>query len=278
MKAESMSFIRLYFLYAENYTFGKAWKTTEHRTPYSLIRYITEGEGLFIIDDELYNVKSGDIIYVPFGANLYCETITQKFSFISIRFTSHILINNIDFLSAYYNIKVHHNSDNTLIYPFFLKILTHANSSQIEKNFVINGCLDLIIAYLIEQSEIKEISSIEKVVNISYSDRKLDQRIQLVLNYINSHPFQMISLTSLSELAHLSESRLRTLFKEQVGVSPKKYMNEIKLLAASKLLLETQYTIKEISHSVGFNDYNYFIRLFKINFGMTPTSFRKELL
>ena len=63
-------------------------------------------------------------------------------------------------------------------------------------------------------------------------------------------------------------------FKESVGVSPKRYMLEIKVAVARDLLRHTDLDISEVALKVGIEDANYFTKLIKRYTGHTPSYFR----
>ena len=60
-----MKAFHLAFLYVDMYTFNRDWKFREEKVPYSMIRFIVEGNAKFIIDDNVYDVSKNDIVYIP---------------------------------------------------------------------------------------------------------------------------------------------------------------------------------------------------------------------
>ena len=66
------------------------------------------------------------------------------------------------------------------------------------------------------------------------------------------------------------------MFKKQFGMSFSEYVNGKRLEKSRELLLSTVLSVKEIADEVGFTDANYFTRLFRQNFGISPTDFRKN--
>jgi YesN/AraC family two-component response regulator len=52
------------------------------------------------------------------------------------------------------------------------------------------------------------------------------------------------------------------------------YINQTRISAAQSLLLDTTYSIRDIAQSVGFEDVNYFSRVFKRLMGTTPSKFK----
>ncbi|HEY8186715.1 MAG TPA: helix-turn-helix domain-containing protein [Pyrinomonadaceae bacterium] len=86
--------------------------------------------------------------------------------------------------------------------------------------------------------------------------------------------------TPLSEMAgfvNLSPSRLRYLFKIEVGMAPAQYLKAFRMQRARELLETTFLSVKEIRTSIGLNDHSHFVRAFKKSYGFTPAKYRMRL-
>ena len=65
-------------------------------------------------------------------------------------------------------------------------------------------------------------------------------------------------------------------FKEETGQTFIHFLNDYRLSSASYRLAETDASISEIADASGFNNFSYFIRLFRQKFGTTPGGYRKS--
>ncbi len=74
----------------------------------------------------------------------------------------------------------------------------------------------------------------------------------------------------------ISERRMVDIFKEVYGVSPKVYVDSLRLQEAQRLLLETDNRIIDIAYSVGFKSLATFNRFFKETIGLSPLQYRKQ--
>lgn len=84
---------------------------------------------------------------------------------------------------------------------------------------------------------------------------------------------------SVSEMARkvkVSVSHLNRLFKTEFGLSPTRYLQEIRLERAADLLKSSFLSIKEIRYCTGFSDKSVFIKNFKKKYGMLPHEYRKQ--
>ena len=67
------------------------------------------------------------------------------------------------------------------------------------------------------------------------------------------------------------------LFSEAYNTPPQKYLTAIRMRHACSMLKSSDMNVTEISVQCGFNDPNYFSRIFKKNMGITPLQYRKDL-
>lgn len=93
---------------------------------------------------------------------------------------------------------------------------------------------------------------------------------QKAIAYIRRHYDKDFSLADAAREAGVSPSYLSRLFKEECGMGFTEYLNRFRVERAKRLIEEGEMKLKEIVHNVGFNQYNYFFKVFKEMTGMTP--------
>ena len=98
-----------------------------------------------------------------------------------------------------------------------------------------------------------------------------------IIQYINTHFRNNITLNDLSTLVHINKSYLIRIFKRQTGLSPMEYLNDYRLGYAEHLLLNTNMSISEIAFSCGYNSPSYFSAQFKRKFSVTPKAYRDSV-
>jgi transcriptional regulator GlxA family with amidase domain len=81
-------------------------------------------------------------------------------------------------------------------------------------------------------------------------------------------------LEKLTKAVNLSKSRLRTLFKAGIGITPAQYLKQIKMKYAKELAEKSNLAIGEIMASIGVSDESHFRRDFKNAYGITLTECR----
>lgn len=94
--------------------------------------------------------------------------------------------------------------------------------------------------------------------------------------YINCNYNRQISLDDVSREVDISPYYFSKIFKEETGVNFIDYLTNIRIDKAKDLLVNTDFSMKEICGKVGYSDPNYFSRSFKKNVGVTPTDYKER--
>jgi AraC-like DNA-binding protein len=98
-----------------------------------------------------------------------------------------------------------------------------------------------------------------------------------VLDIISKHSEQALSVPELAFKCNCSVSFLNHLFKSSTGTNIRSYINWVRIEKARPLLKDQSLSISEIASLVGFNDADYFSKIFTSLTGQTPSAFRKRI-
>ncbi len=101
-------------------------------------------------------------------------------------------------------------------------------------------------------------------------------KIKKVYDYIQSNFDKKISLHEISSLVNMTPVSFNRFIKKRTGKTFVNYVNSTRISQASKLLLETDLSVAEISFKCGFNNIANFNRIFKKEKKATPSEFREE--
>jgi AraC-like DNA-binding protein len=101
------------------------------------------------------------------------------------------------------------------------------------------------------------------------------RRLEKVFDYINTYYYKQVNLADVSEIANMPESSFSRFIKQRTGKTFIDSLNEIRLGHASRMLIETTYTIAEIAYKCGFNNISNFNRVFKRKKLCIPKDFRE---
>ncbi len=106
------------------------------------------------------------------------------------------------------------------------------------------------------------------------STSALDPRLRSAVLFMQNNLHRKFWLDEIAGSTGLSYSRMRHLFRSQLGITPIKLLNQLRMNEAKKRLETTLLSVKEIMVSVGVADASNFTHLFKKAFGATPTQVR----
>lgn len=110
----------------------------------------------------------------------------------------------------------------------------------------------------------------------SIKNDKYSAMTQSIMYSINQHYMNELTIKDIARELSITESYMIAQFKEETGMTPAVYLRKVRLEKAAGLLISTNDEIQKISGSVGIPDANYFVKLFKAEFQMTPGAYRKS--
>jgi AraC family transcriptional regulator len=144
------------------------------------------------------------------------------------------------------------------------------NSAQNQSAYV--EALSIALAYeLMRMNE-----SVSPLVSRFHGGLPNWQQKKLV-QYIDEHLAEDISLSSLAKLAQLSPFHFSRAFKQSFGVPPHRYLNSRRIERAKSLLANRKLSVTEIGLDVGFSETSSFTSAFRKVTGETPTDYRRSL-
>lgn len=141
--------------------------------------------------------------------------------------------------------------------------LEFAKSVQVRRRDLVMNTLEKVLIYC-------------DAWNPAGGSARRDERIHAVLEYINDHITEKLTVASLSHISSLSSSRLSHLFQEQMGHAPMQYVEARRLDLARELLMMTAKPIAQIAEECGFSSPFYFSRVFKARTGLAPRAARQR--
>lgn len=102
--------------------------------------------------------------------------------------------------------------------------------------------------------------------------------VDKVQTYIEDHLSHALSLDELGKVAHLHPVYLSKLFKQETGENVSNYISRKRLEKASQLLQDSELRVNDIAQMVGYRKNQYFIQLFKVEYGVTPYQYRRNMI
>lgn len=240
----------------------------EHCHSYFEIFYLLAGRCNFLLNDKVYQLEKGDLMFITPGElhhSLYpgqdtCEMVNILFK------KEFIKPDSLPPLPSFMG------SVPALYQDEFESIISRMFS---ESSLTDEYSQHFLQCYL---SEILLLLMRHSVMNENGPEllHAKDANILLATKYIYNNFQKPLSLEEVSSVASLSPTYFSKKFKQTTGMGFKEYLNYVRLKHARAALLTTGSTITDIALEYGFNDSNYFKDLFKKVYGKSPREFRKN--
>ncbi|OQA81610.1 MAG: Bifunctional transcriptional activator/DNA repair enzyme AdaA [Lentisphaerae bacterium ADurb.Bin242] len=140
-----------------------------------------------------------------------------------------------------------------------------------------------IIEYTLDPSVESQFTAVFKLQQLlmriyedSLTEKKENPMLETITQHINAYPQKWWTVSELAEICRMSTTHLRRLFLRKTGLSPKAYIDAIKMNLASSRLLNTDTGIREIALSLGYRNQYHFSCRFKTITGLSPRSYRSK--
>lgn len=111
------------------------------------------------------------------------------------------------------------------------------------------------------------------IVNDRKQEPEYSDIIARAIDYIGKNYTSDISLEACAEQIGCSYTRISREFKRETGMRFVEYLNHKRVNKAKSLLIMDEYSMKQVAAMSGFNNYNYFFKVFKEIEGLTPSEF-----
>lgn len=234
----------------------------------AVIHYVTKGYGTFKFNGKVYNLKQGDIFILLKGMQVeYVASIDDPWEYYWIGFSGS---NANEYLNrtSITNSCVANCEENSKIPQIIL------NMCEISKTYNPSRSDDILL--------LKELYSLlyalieEFPKPFEYKDKELHTYIQDALNFINSNYMHSITVKEIADYVNLSRSYLYKMFIKNLGISPQRYLINLRMYKATLLLKGTKFPIGEVASSVGYSDSLLFSKTFSKHFSMSPLNYRNN--
>ncbi|MDF2944888.1 MAG: hypothetical protein K0S01_3746 [Herbinix sp.] len=241
------------------------WREIDYIPTYNKFYFIISGTGWLQIDGQNFYPEPGQLFLMPAGVlQSYSVINDNPFQKYWCHFTATVGENSLfDILQLPYFIQL---KDSSILEALFKELITEMNSHDITAPLKIKSFILQIISYYMEHA-INE--------NITLFESQTFERVGVIINYINRHLNEHITVDGLAGLLHFHPNYFIRFFKTHLGLSPMQYINRTRMQKAKELLKQTDMPVTEIADLVGYNDLFYFSKAFRSYTGYSPSEYRK---
>lgn len=244
-----------------------------HFHDFHKILLLMKGNVSYCVEGRTYDLQADDIVFVPAGEVhrpvLHDTAIYERIIiYISKDYLNTYRTDNYDL--AQYLIEAHQKQSHVLRVPAFgttkLGQIVRELEQSLDSNEYANELYHnlLFLEFMIQLNRVAIHDGIEYLSNSSSNKKMID-----VIDYLNEHLTDDLSIDFLAETFYLSRYHLMHAFKEETGYTIGNYLSTKRLLLARDRIRQGE-PITNVCYECGFRNYSTFSRAYKKNFGCSP--------
>lgn len=243
------------------------------------IIYILQGEAYFDCNEKQYEIKEQEFLLIHPYEMYFFQPLTPKLAYYVIRFSPFIFVRTMR--EECFEKYIKPIATGTLRFQNYLKeetilqkdvraLIQESEKKEVGYELMMQSLLYKIITNLI-RNHICTMCSKREIECV----KKNQSRFLPMFEYLKEHYSEKIQLTDMAEFADVTSCHFCRTFKHISNKTFVDYLNSIRLVNACKELAFSLKPVKQIACMCGFEDMNYFIRIFKKYYKVTPNQFRK---
>jgi AraC family L-rhamnose operon transcriptional activator RhaR len=250
--------------------------TTLHRHNFVELVIVNQGQGVHLTDTGSFTMHAGDVYLIPEGvAHAYRQVnnlILTNLYFLPEQL--HLPLAELLTLDIYrqglhdgHPVLFHLGAPTLVGVMHLLSALSQEMTQAPLGGPIMARALFCQLLVLLARHGVPIAEEMPEVVEVEAVDR--------LLAFLERHYSEPLTLEGLAAVGGMSVRSLTRKFKGRFGVTPMTYLQQLRIAHAMELLEVGDDSITDIALLVGFNDSNYFTRLYRRLLGNTPTSYRK---
>lgn len=235
---------------------------------------------MHLFDDPGFEYLPGETVIVPSNVEMKIDfpeaSIKNPTQCLALAIDHNKINSTLAFLNERYPKedevwKLNHENyffyNNTELASTINKLIRECMSYSVTKDALVDLALQELLVRIIQTQTVQRIDH--------NSVTETDSAIYTITEYIRKNITKNISIKELSDKACMSTSSFYRYFKRELGMSPIEFILTEKIKQAKRLLKTSGIQINEVCFMSGFDDCNYFIRLFKKYEGITPKQYQQ---
>ncbi|MCD1633313.1 AraC family transcriptional regulator [Martelella mediterranea] len=232
------------------------------QSPFSVIQYTIAGAGNLRFENQTYRIRPGEtmLTLIPHNHRYWLEADGMwEFFWISLNGEEAMRIQRAVLATTGPVLKLKEETVNQLA-----DCLSRLLSSETDTPARASA-----VAYQVTMLLYDDVFGVHTMPPVE------SRAMQRVIHYIDANLDKPLPVDRLAEISGFSRSHFSRLFAQSEGMPPAEYVLLRRLKQSTRLLASGDHTVKEVSGMAGFADPNYFAKVFRRYFRVSPTEFRK---
>ena len=255
-------------LYVSTAKYGGDWHSLLHTHACTEIFYVVGGIGKFQIEELTLSVRVDDMVIV--NPNVEHTEVSLNASPLEYIVMG---VEGLEFAAGengddrYRFINCGGGREDILHY--LRAMISEIESKAMGYDLVCQDLLEVLVVQLMRRTEFSLTSSMPGT--------RSSKECAAVRRYIDSHFKESLSLDMLAEVAHVNKYYLVHTFSREFGISPINYLISRRISESKQLLSDTDHSLSQIAHMLGFSSPSYFSQSFRKLEGISPMEYRKQV-
>jgi AraC-like DNA-binding protein len=240
---------------------------------------ILSGKAFLECGKHRFQAAAGDIAVINSNELHYLESLSDELKLYIIRVNLPFLFSSqVDLCQTKYLAPLSQNRitfdnlihDDSHISECVSEIIKEYNSQGLGYELAVKAYIYRLIVLLLR-------GHVDKILSPKEFSAKMDnlKRFDGVLQYIGAHYTEKISVSELAENASITVCYFCRIFKQITGKTMTDYLNGYRLEKSTDYLKKSDLTVTDIALKCGFDSVNYYSRLFRRQYHVSPTMFRE---
>ena len=239
-----------------------SWEIIKNEISFNDLTYVIEGRGIYIINGKSYEVKRGDLLFIPRG---------------SIRMAHCVVDDLMNLYSANFTLY----GMNGVLADLPLPLLTHIGI----KSDLVGLFRELSNAWVRKEAgyRIKTrglllviIHRLYELILLKQDRTSIDFRVKKVVNYISENYASNITVKETANIVGLNTVYFGALFKNEMGMLLNQYLTLTRINHAENMLQNGECNVSEAAERCGYKDLSHFRKQFKMVKGFSPSQCLKN--
>ena len=259
-------------LYVSTAKYGGDWHSTLHTHACTEIFYVVGGSGKFNIEGKLLPVTTDDMVIVnPNVEHTEVSYNKRPLEYIVLGVEGLEYSAGEDADERWFMTNMQ-NAREALLHAL-REMLREIEYKAVGYELICQDLLEVLILRLMRHAGLQFLPT---KTEHRKPGRKPSKECAAVRHYIDNYFKENINLDMLSELVHVNKYYMVHSFTKEYGISPINYLISRRIEESKYLLSDTDHSLSQISHMLGFSSPSYFSQSFRRLEGMSPMEFRRS--